>query len=161
MGSTGSSLPEHPRFSPGTRKARNYLKDVWIAFQAICSVSIASFINISSLVPVAYYWGAPQIIVQNTEFVLPCISITNASALFSALSQVELTVFPYFISVQFFGGLLFVNLYKLGKFQRYIIHVFVKSLFAGLIRQITNYSYKETARLNTHIFGCLLQITQY
>ena len=51
--STGSTLPEHSRVSPGKHKARNYLKDVWIAFQAICSVKIAQFIYISLLVPVA------------------------------------------------------------------------------------------------------------
>ena len=28
-GSTGSMLPEHPRFCPGTHKAREYLKAVW------------------------------------------------------------------------------------------------------------------------------------
>ena len=32
---------EHPRFSPGTHKARNYLKDVRIALQAICPMKIA------------------------------------------------------------------------------------------------------------------------
>ena len=53
VGSTGSTLPEHPRFSPGTHKASNYLKDVWIVCQAICSVKIAIFSNISSLVSVA------------------------------------------------------------------------------------------------------------
>ena len=52
-GSTGSTLPEHQRQSPGTHKARHYLKDVWIAFQAICSAKIAQFINISLIVPVA------------------------------------------------------------------------------------------------------------
>ena len=41
VGSTGSMLPEHPRFFPGTHKARNYVKDVWILFEAICSVKIA------------------------------------------------------------------------------------------------------------------------
>ena len=46
----GSTLPEHPRFSPGTHKARNYQKDVRIALQAICSMKIAGFINISILV---------------------------------------------------------------------------------------------------------------
>ena len=39
--STGSTLPEHSRFSPGKHKARNYLKDVLIVFQVICSVRIA------------------------------------------------------------------------------------------------------------------------
>ena len=53
VGSMGSTPPEHSRFSPGTHKARNYLKDVWIMFQAICSVKIARFINISPIVPVA------------------------------------------------------------------------------------------------------------
>ena len=51
VGSTGSTLPEHQRFSPGTHKARNYLKDVWLLFQAICLVKIAQQINISLLVP--------------------------------------------------------------------------------------------------------------
>ena len=41
MGKTGSTLPEHPRFSPGTNKLRNYLKDVWIVVQTIRSVNIA------------------------------------------------------------------------------------------------------------------------
>ena len=41
VGSTGSTLPEHSRFSPGKHKARNYLKDVLIVFQDICSVKIA------------------------------------------------------------------------------------------------------------------------
>ena len=53
VGSTESTLPEHSRFSPGTHKVRYYLKDVWIAFQAICFVKIPQFINISLLVPVA------------------------------------------------------------------------------------------------------------
>ena len=46
VGSMGSTLPEHLRFSPGTHKANNYLKDVSIAFQAISSLKIAQFINI-------------------------------------------------------------------------------------------------------------------
>ena len=41
MRSTGSTLPEHSRLSPVTQKARNYPKDVKIAFQAICFVKIA------------------------------------------------------------------------------------------------------------------------
>ena len=41
VGSTGSTLPEHSRLSPVTQKARNYPKDVKIAFQAICFVKIA------------------------------------------------------------------------------------------------------------------------
>ena len=53
VGSTGSTLPEHSRISPGAHKARNYPKDVWIAFQAICSVKIAQFIYISLLISVA------------------------------------------------------------------------------------------------------------
>ena len=50
IGSTGSMIPEHKRLPPETHKARNYLKDVMIAFQAILSVKIAQFINISLLV---------------------------------------------------------------------------------------------------------------
>ena len=53
VGSTGSMLPEHPRFSKGTPKASNYPKDVRIVFQAIYSIKIAIFSNISLLVPVA------------------------------------------------------------------------------------------------------------
>ena len=45
IGSTGSTLPEHQRFSQGTHKARHYLKDVWIAFQAICSCEADIQIN--------------------------------------------------------------------------------------------------------------------
>ena len=67
--STGSMLPEHPRFFPGTHKARNYVKDVWILFEAICSVKIAWFINISPLLPVAKHSYAPYL--KNTEFILP------------------------------------------------------------------------------------------
>jgi len=37
----GSTLPERSRFSPGTHRARNYLKDVWISFQAGYSMKIA------------------------------------------------------------------------------------------------------------------------
>ena len=59
VGSTGSTLPEHPRFSPGTHKASNYLKDVWMVFQAICSVKIARFSNISLLVPGVENCDAP------------------------------------------------------------------------------------------------------
>ena len=51
---------EHGEHAPGTPKVfasntqdNNYLKDVWIAFQAKCSVKIAQFINISLLMPVA------------------------------------------------------------------------------------------------------------
>ena len=53
VGSTGSMLPEHTRFFPGTPKARNYLKDVRIVFQALFSVKIAQFIYISLLVPIS------------------------------------------------------------------------------------------------------------
>jgi len=49
----GSTLPEHPRIYTGTHRARNYLKDVCTAFQAICSEKIAQFINISLLFPEA------------------------------------------------------------------------------------------------------------
>ena len=58
MGSTGSTLPEHPRFTPGTRKATNLLKDVWTA------VKIAQYIIKSLLVPVAKYYDAPNLYVS-------------------------------------------------------------------------------------------------
>ena len=49
VGSMGSTLPEHLRFSPGTHKVRNYLKEEHLNH----SVKIARFINISLQVPVA------------------------------------------------------------------------------------------------------------
>ena len=45
VGSMGSKLPDHPRFSPGTPKASNYLKDVWIGFEVIYSAKIDHFSN--------------------------------------------------------------------------------------------------------------------
>ena len=50
VGSTGSTLPEHPRFSPGTHKANNYLKDVWIAYQAIYLPNISKTLKLNFLV---------------------------------------------------------------------------------------------------------------
>ena len=40
-GEHGEHAPGTPKVFPGTRKARNYLKDVWKEFQAICTVKIA------------------------------------------------------------------------------------------------------------------------
>ena len=97
MGSTGSMLPELPRFSPGTHKASNYLKDVWIAK---CSVEIARFsssvCSIELLGPVVHKLWVP-ITLRLKEYI-PFVSKSlrnrkiihfcsrNASALFSALN---------------------------------------------------------------------------
>ena len=49
-GDTGSTLPEHLRCSPGTHKANNYLKDVWIAYQAIYLPNISKTLKLNFLV---------------------------------------------------------------------------------------------------------------
>ena len=90
VGSTGSTLPAHSRFSPGTHKTGNYPKDVMIAFKAICSVKRAQFIYISLLLVCSIVLGCP--IIQNTEFVLR-YNWWNINRLYNKLRNREITNF--------------------------------------------------------------------
>ena len=93
VGSMGSTLPEHTRFFPGTPKARNYLKDIRIIFQAICSVKIARIIYISLLAQtLSLYYptidGIYTVCIKKTqEREITQFCSRNASALFSTLAK--------------------------------------------------------------------------